>query len=193
MTSHPDDPSLVTLPRRFQTKMGDPVILRRVREEDAEQICAILPQAHRESDFLNWMPGEFDWTAEREREFIRDHVHRRGAIILCAESDDRIIALAGAHPMPFRRFTHHAEIGITVLKDHWGRGLGRTLVEFLVAWGRAEKLAKLTLRVFEDNHRAMGLYRALGFAEEGRLRGDALRADGRYSDTILMARFLDGA
>ena len=192
MTIHPDNPWLVTLPRRLQTRNGDSVLLRLVGEEDAVQICAILPQSHRESDFLNWMPGEFDWTDEREREFIRDHAHRRGAIILCIESDDRIIALAGAQQMPFRRFAHHAEIGITILKDHWGKGLGRILMESLIEWGRAEKLGRLTLRVFEDNHRAVRLYRSLGFTKEGRLRADALRADGRYSDTILMALFLDG-
>lgn len=150
----------------------------------------MLPRSHLESDFLNWMPGEFDWTVEREREFIRDHTGRRGAIVLCVELNEGITALAGAHQMPFRRFAHQAEIGVTVLKDHWGKGLGRTLIEFLIAWGKTERLIKLTLRVFEDNHRAIRLYQSLQFAEEGRLCGDALRADGRYSDTILMARFL---
>ena len=178
----------VFLPREIQLKDGTRATLRRLRESDAEQVCGMLPKAHIESDFLNYMPGEFDWTAEREREFIREHEKHAHSILLCAHRDTELLALCGARQTPFRRFAHQAEIGITVFKANWGIGLGRHMMEFLVAWSRAEGLRKLTLRVFEDNVHAIGLYRSLGFVEEGRLREDVLRADGHYSDTIFMGR-----
>ena len=55
-------------------------------------------------------------------------------------------------------------------------------------WGRAKGLRKMTLHVFVDNERAISLYLSFGFVEEGRLKGDGLRRDGSYSDTILMAK-----
>jgi len=179
----------VSLPREIQLKDGSRATLRRLCESDAEQVCVLLPKAHCESDFLNFMPGEFDWTPEREREFIREHDRQPHSIILCAERAGQLLALCGAKQVPFRRYAHQAEIGITVFKANWGIGLGRHMMEFLVAWSRSEGLRKLTLRVFDDNDRAIRLYRTLGFVEEGRVREDMLRTDGRYSDTIFMGLF----
>ena len=179
----------VSLPQTLTLRDGSQVVLRRMRESDAEQVCLLFPKAHAESDFLNFMPGEFDWTPEREREFIREHEHQAHSILLCAERGFDLLAWAGARQAPFRRYAHQAEIGIAVFKPHWGLGLGRLMMQYLVDWSQVEGLRKLALRVREDNHRAISLYQSLGFAEEGRLREDALRADGSYSDTIIMARF----
>ncbi len=178
----------ISLPREITLKNGSRATLRRLRESDAELVCVLFPKSHTESDFLNFMPGEFDWTPEREREFIREHDRQPHSILLCAQCGAELLALCGARQLPFRRFAHQAEIGITVFKAHWGIGLGRHMMEFLVAWSQVEGLRKLMLRVFEDNIRAIQLYRSLGFIEEGRLREDVLRSDGSYSDTILMAR-----
>jgi len=164
-------------------------MLRRLQESDAEQVCERLPKSHTESDFLNFLPGEFDWTPQREREFIRERQGQARSILFCAERDGELLSLCGALQMPFRRYAHQAEVGITVFKAHWGKGLGRGMMEFVVAWSQAEGLRKLMLRVFHDNIRAINLYRSLGFLEEGRLKGDVLRVDGTYSDTIFMSRF----
>ncbi len=185
-SSNPVD---IALPREVRLKDGSRAILRRLCETDAELVCAQLPKAHLESDFLKYMPGEFDWTPDREREFIRDHGRQSHSILLCAERNGDLLALCGARQLPFRRVAHQAEIGITVFKANWGIGLGRRMMEFLLVWSKAERLRKLTLRVFEDNIRAIRLYESLGFKVEGRLREDVLRANGSYSDTIFMGFF----
>jgi RimJ/RimL family protein N-acetyltransferase len=46
-------------------------------------------------------------------------------------------------------------------------------------------LNRVHLRVYEDNARALAVYRRLGFQEEGRLRQDRF-LEGRYWDTLLM-------
>ena len=104
---------------------------------------------------------------------------------------DRIVALAGAEQKPNRRCAHHATLGITVAKAFWGLGLGRRMMELLLDWGRLRKLRKMYLHVYADNERAIALYRSLGFVEEGRLREDVLRADGSFTDTIVMAKYYD--
>ncbi|MDE2046596.1 MAG: GNAT family N-acetyltransferase, partial [Thermoplasmata archaeon] len=52
-------------------------------------------------------------------------------------------------------------------------------------------IRKLKLRVFATNQRAQKLYRALGFVEEARLRGEVI-IEGRVVDDVLMALWLDG-
>ena len=46
-------------------------------------------------------------------------------------------------------------------------------------------LAKLTLRVFPDNGRAIALYRALGFEDEGLVKGEVRMPSGDR-DLLLM-------
>lgn len=58
---------------------------------------------------------------------------------------------------------------LAVLPDYRGRGIGRRLLE--ATHRRAAELGccKVTLEVREDNHRAQGLYRSLGY---GKRNGD---------------------
>jgi RimJ/RimL family protein N-acetyltransferase len=65
-------------------------------------------------------------------------------------------------------------------------------MERLVEWARQAGLRKLYLKVFSDNTRAIRLYESLGFVEEGRLKGDVLRGDGTYGDTLIMSHFFVG-
>lgn len=177
------------LPFEFRLEDGRSCLIRKMSEDDAEIMCAILPQTHLESDFLNYMPGEFNMTLEQEREFIRDHNAKPCSMAIAAELDGRIIGYAGAFALERKRYAHHAEFGLTVVKAFWGLGLGRGLTQYAIDWGRDAGLRKLYLKVFDTNVGAIKLYESLGFAEEARLQGDWLRADGSYGDTIIMSVF----
>lgn len=181
-------PNLTTWPIEFRIEDGRRAAIRPLTEDDAEAVCRIFPETHAESDFLMYLPGEFDLTIEQEREWIRERIENENCLVLTVECDGRLVAFAGAESTKFRRARHQAELGITVVKECWGMGLGRRLTECIIAWATGQNLRKLYLRVFDDNERAIALYRSLGFIEEGRLREDMLRADGSYSDTIVMAR-----
>ena len=178
--------------RPFVLRDSRPALLRRVVESDAPRILERLPQAHRESEFLAFMAGEFDWTLEQEREFIRDRADLENGVLLGVEVKGLLIALCGAHRLPRRRYRHHAELGMTVLKDFWGLGVGQAMMEGLLSWARDRHLRKLYLRAASRNVRALALYRKFGFAEEGCLRDDWLLGDGSFTDTIIMAAAADG-
>jgi len=176
------------LPMRVNLKDGRRCVLRTMVEDDAEQLCEILPQTHAESDFLNYLPGEFDKSIEQERQFIREHNAKPRSFSVTVELGGRIIAFAGAAGDERRRYHHHAEFGLCVVKAFWHQGLGRVLTDYAVEWGRRLGLRKLYLKVFAHNTNAIALYRSVGFVEEARLPGDHLRADGTYGDTIVMAK-----
>ena len=186
---YPETTVRSVLPFRFTLKDGQECVIRPTTEDDAEELCQFLPKTHLESDFLNYLPGEFNKTIEEEREFIREHNTKPCSISLTAVVGGRIIAVAGGASPEQKRYVHHAECGLVVLKGFWGAGLGRRLMECLVEWARQVGLRKLYLKVFGDNARAISLYESLGFVEEGRLKGDVLRGDGTYGDTLLMSKF----
>ena len=80
-----------------------------------------------------------------------------------------------------------AEIGVWLLEEHRGRGLGRDVVRVLVRYAfRSRNLRRLSLRTLGSNAPALAAYRALGFVEEGRQR-EAAWVEGGYDDLVLMA------
>lgn len=54
---------------------------------------------------------------------------------------------------------------LAVLASHRGRGIGRRLLETVAQAARELGCCKLTLEVRDDNARAQGLYKALGFGD----------------------------
>lgn len=57
----------------------------------------------------------------------------------------------------------HAEFGILVRSDLKGRGLGRALMEHLIAYARADKLREIAGYVLAENTGMLGLAEQLGF------------------------------
>lgn len=176
------------LPVTFILRDGSACVLRPMTEDDAEELCTLLPQMHRESDFLHYLPGEFDKTVEQEKEFIREYNDKPCSILMVAQVEGRIAGIAGATSPEFKRLAHHAECGLTVLKEFWSQRIGRKMMECIIEWAQERGLRKLYLRVFSGNQRAIQLYQSLGFVEEGLLKAYVLRGDGTYDDTIIMAR-----
>ncbi len=192
MTDAPNTPhssQWAPLPFTVTIRDGREALIRAMTEDDAEEICTFLPTTHLESDFLNYLPGEFNKSIEEEKQFLRDHNAKPCSISMAAEVDGRIVGIAGALSQELARYAHHAECGLVVLKAFWNQGIGRLLMEHLVDWAQQASLRKLYLKVFADNTRAISLYRSLGFVEEARLEGDVLRGDKTYGDTVIMARF----
>ncbi len=186
-----NDPAGNILPVTFTLRDGRTCTIRLMIEDDAAELCDVFPKTHVESDFLNWLPGEFQMTVEEERRFLRDTLACQPSIGLVVVVDGCIIAMGGAHANPRKRYKHHSEFGLTVLKAFWGMGIGRKIMETLDDWGRSAGLHKATLCVFHDNAGAIALYRSMDFIDQGRLVDHALRADGTYGDVIMMAKFYE--
>lgn len=124
--------AFVTGPLTFQLKDGRACVIRPMTEDDAEELCAVLPKMHSESDFLNYLPGEFSKTVEEEKEYIREHTTTPGSLAVAAEVDGCIVAVGGARSPEFKRMAHHAELGLVVLKGFWGLGIGRKIMETII-------------------------------------------------------------
>jgi diamine N-acetyltransferase len=68
-----------------------------------------------------------------------------------------------------------------------GRGLGKqVLAELLLIAFRELHAHRIFLDVFDDNSRAIHLYKSFGFVEEGLMR-EAARRDGNYCSLRLMS------
>jgi len=81
---------------------------------------------------------------------------------------------------------HRGALGMGIVPSYRGRGLGLKLINATVAQARKDGFVRIELFVHSDNARAIALYDKVGFVREG-VQRDAIRIDGQYGDTIMMA------
>ncbi|MGH9179068.1 MAG: GNAT family N-acetyltransferase [Acidimicrobiales bacterium] len=84
-----------------------------------------------------------------------------------------------------------ADLGMLVAAGWRGRGVGTALVLTALDWARQAGAHKVALQVWPHNQAAIGLYRKLGFVEEGRLRRHYRRRNGELWDAVVMGLLLD--
>jgi putative acetyltransferase len=82
------------------------------------------------------------------------------------------------------------EVGMAVGHEWRGRGVGSALLIAAIEWSRERGLHKLSLSVFTHNTAAIGLYRKLGFVEEGRRVKQYRRQNGELWDSLEMGLLL---
>ncbi len=84
---------------------------------------------------------------------------------------------------------HRAELGMGLLKEYRGKGIGRAMIENVIKEASSFGLEKIDLIVLADNESAIKLYKSIGFKEEGRIL-KYRKLDYDYTDAIHMGLFL---
>ncbi|GHC66046.1 N-acetyltransferase [Streptomyces flavofungini] len=108
---------------------------------------------------------------------------------LVAELDGRVVGyIRLGFPTPLAVHAHVRQIlGFVVADEVRGKGVGRGLLQAVVAEARRQGARRITLRVLGHNTPARTLYESEGFVTEGVLPGEFL-LDGQYVDDVLMGR-----
>jgi ribosomal protein S18 acetylase RimI-like enzyme len=111
-----------------------------------------------------------------------------GHFVLGAWQGARLGGAIGCERDPRAKVAHIGHvIGMMVINELHGRGIGRELlVECVAQARRAQGLTMLTLSVTAGNDRALGLYEHCGFVRYGSLP-NAIYVDGRFHAKELMA------
>ena len=116
----------------------------------------------------------------------------RGLPFLVAEADGAVAGYAYASPWrPKPAYRHTVEDSVYLAPGQRGRGLGRRLLESLLA-GCADAGVRQVIAVIagSGDPASVALHRACGFADVGRLTQVGYK-HGRWIDTLLMQRGLE--
>lgn len=98
----------------------------------------------------------------------------------------RVVGWADIVPGWAHAIAHCGTLGMGVLPDYRGRGIGESLLRACLAKARTRGITRVELAARADNARAIRLYERLGFVREGVKRG-AMRYDGVDHDCLMMA------
>ncbi|HYU91871.1 MAG TPA: diaminopimelate decarboxylase [Actinomycetota bacterium] len=160
--------------------------VRPARPGDARSFLEAFRSVAAERRFIQ--TEEVSQTARHYRKRFRRPVTREGANLVAVAGGGIIGSISiqrDAHPA----IRHTASIGMFVTSAWRGRGVGTALMDGAMRWARDAGVERVDLSVYPHNQAAIGLYRAFGFVEEGRLIRHAKKSYG-YEDEILMAVWL---
>lgn len=161
-----------------------PITIRLAEERDASAIAAIYNQgiAERAATFE---------TEPRTADDIRARLHDRFHFpTLVAEDDGAVVGWAGLSSYrPRACYAGIAEFSVYLDRAARGRGIGRQLLDALVASARDRGCWKLVSRVFPFNTASRALCRACGFREVGVYEKHG-RLDGHWLDVVIVERLI---
>jgi RimJ/RimL family protein N-acetyltransferase len=173
--------------RQYLTKDERKFTIRCSIEGDAEGIINYSKILFASTDQVLTTIDEYTITAENEKIWINNLNENQDALVLVAELNNEIIGLLFFVPQTKKKNSHTGEFGVNVHPDYQHIGIGRVLVEELLKWAKENsRIEKVFLTVFHTNHKAIQLYKNLGFIEEGRHIKAIKQLNGEYVDIFQM-------
>src|SRR5919106_1786838 len=162
--------------------------VRRATEADLDAIVDVYVDVAAEG---RWIGAEapVDRTARLER-FRRSMLDVSSATFV-AEADRRIVGSASLDGSAGPCGTGVMDLGMALIAQYRGMGLGSMLVEACIDHARTAGAHKITLQVWPHNHAARALYEKFGFEEEGYLRQHWRRRNGELWDAVVMGLLLE--
>ena len=156
---------------------GIELMVRDLRPEDWTEVAAIYRDGMRGglATFETAVPPWDRWEAEHPLRVV-------------AELDERIVGWAACGPVSHRwvyRGVH--ESSVYVARDRHRKGIGRALMERLIADSEDAGVWTLQTSIFPENDASLQLHHALGFRVVG-VRRRIGKRDGLWRDTVLMER-----
>jgi RimJ/RimL family protein N-acetyltransferase len=136
----------------------------------------------RERKYLTMLEAQSEADTLR---FVKSNLESRNPMLV-ALAGREVVGWCDVRREFFPSRAHRGTLGMGLLPEWRGRGLGRRLLEATLAEARRSGFKRIELDVYADNERAIALYEKAGFVREGLLR-DASLIDGAFRDAILMA------
>lgn len=126
---------------------------------------------------------------ESSKAFVSGILTGGGVHMVVIDRTDQVVGWCDIMRHTRAGFEHGGRIGMGLLPEVRGRGLGELLLIAVLDAAREKGMERAELEVFSSNTAALSLYRRVGFVEEGR-KLDSRRLDGRSDDDVLMVKWL---
>lgn len=165
-------------------KNGKELIVRLAKPEEAQEFLDYINLCGRETDFLGFGKEGIGLTLEEEIKYFQSFTPKN--FMLVALVDNKIVGSCSLKTNESRvRLKHVGLLGITILQEYWGLGIGKSIMQSAINMGKEAGLTRIELTTRVDNEKAISLYKKLGFEIEGQLK-NAMFIDGKYFDNYIM-------
>jgi L-amino acid N-acyltransferase YncA len=155
------------------------VRVRNLIAEDWERVSAIYRDgiATGQATFETRAPSWTEWS-----------ISHLAAPRLVATDGEHVVGWAALSPVSARKvYAGVAEVSVYVSKNCIGQGVGKGLLETLVAESEKNMIWTLQASIFPENVASLALHKSCGFREVGR-RERIGKMNGIWRDTVLLER-----
>lgn len=170
----------------FTSNSGKHITIRPPTLQDTPSMLEFINQLSVEDIFLNANPKNL-YTLEQEEKYVAECIFKikhNSQVHLLAFHDQKLVGSVTITKQPARK-DHVGILGITIAKLYRGDGIGEKLAKLAIEKAASINLSLITLSAFVQNHKAISLYKKIGFVEYGRLPNGFSYQDN-YADEILM-------
>lgn len=157
-------------------------------EEHIEGFWAALDSVAQERKFITFVEGP---PIQNLRNFVRNNIEQN-AVQFVALVDGRVVGWCDISKSDRIIFKHAGTMGLGVIAEYRGKGIGKALIQAALDKARAIGLTRVELQVRNNNVQALEIYKKFGFQIEG-VKKNAVLLDGVYEDSICMALLFEGA
>lgn len=154
----------------------------------AKSLTRALGEVAREKDFLLNIDGP---SLERVQKFVAK-MQEVGNPQFVAVLDNEVVGWSDIRRLEQSVLSHAGELGMGVLRDFRGQGLGQKLLETCLTAAWSLNFLKVNLTVFSGNTAAIALYKKVGFQQDGVLRRHA-QVEGVFRDSLFMSLLREDA
>ncbi|EME8186280.1 N-acetyltransferase family protein [Enterococcus faecium] len=168
------------------------IILREAVPDDAKDILSMMEQVNSETEFLALDEAELLLPPETLSEELSYIYESNNNLLLLAINEGTIVGTASVKADSQFRLSHVGEVGISILQEYWGMGLGTLMLEEIINWVKEMGvLFRLELDVQVRNERAVHLYQKMGFQIEAVMLRGARTDLGEFLDVYKMSYLIE--
>ncbi len=175
---------------KFCLKDGSEAVIRCPEEKDIPSVLDYLYKTAVETDFLLRSKEDVKkYTYEGEKElFERWRNSDKECGLVCVKGEE-VIGICNISFGKNVKTRHRANIGIAILKDYWGLGIGSKMFEIMLKVAKDDgQILQCELDFIEGNVRARALYEKFGFKICGVHPNAIKSSDGKLLNEYLMIR-----
>lgn len=171
----------------IKIKGNKELVLRSPMPEDAKAILEHMIRTSEETYFMARYPEEITRTVEEQAQMLKKICEDKDSFMIAAFDNGKLIANASVQKIRDHiKCRHRGGFGISILKKYCDSGLGTSIMKEIIANVQKTDFDQIELGVFEDNVRAIHLYKKMGFVVWGTQPRAFKLKDGTYRDEIQM-------
>lgn len=156
--------------------------VRAIQESDIEGFREVLDSVAKEKRYLAQFEAP---TIERTIAFVTEGIANNVSQFVALD-ENTIVGWADIFPNKYPSMTHSGSLGIGLLSEYRGQGIGKKLLISCITKAQENGISRIALQVRADNENAIALYKKVGFQTEGVMRNYML-FDGVFYDGLTMS------